>query len=79
MNVVALAKIVAWLCDIYLSLLICLVNYEMFLIMQLNLTCRSFRRTSNDSSEEQPKLPGSETQWRKKELQKNIKRMIDPP
>ena len=54
MNVVALAKIVAWLCDIYLSLLICFGNYEMFLIMQLDLTCRSFRRTSNDSSEEEP-------------------------
>ena len=33
----------------------------MFLIMQLNLTCRSFQRTSNDSSKEQPKLPRSET------------------
>ena len=53
MNVVTLAKIVAWLCDIYLSLLICFGNYEMFLIMQLNLTCRSFRRTNNDSSEEE--------------------------
>ena len=52
MNVVALAKIIAWLCDIYLSLLICFVNYEMFLIMQLKLTCRSFQRTSNDSLEE---------------------------
>ena len=55
MNVVALAKIVAWLYDIYLSLLICFGNYDMFLIMQLNLTYRSFRRTSNDSSEEEPK------------------------
>ena len=36
-------------------------NYEMFINMQLKLTCRSFRRTSNDSSEEQPKLPGSDT------------------
>ena len=54
MNVVALAKIVAWLCEIYLSLLICFGNYNMFLIMQLNLTCRSFQRTSNDSSEEEP-------------------------
>ena len=53
MNVVALAKIVAWLCDIYLSLLICFGNYEMFLIMQLNLTCRSFRRIGNDSSEDE--------------------------
>ena len=25
--------------------------------MQLNLTCRSFQRTSNDSSEEEPKAP----------------------
>ena len=57
MNVVALAKIVAWLCDIYLSLLICFGNYDMFLIMQLNLTCRSFQRTSNDSSEEEPEAP----------------------
>ena len=47
-------SIVAWLCDIYLSLLICFGNYDMFLIMQLNLTCRSFQRTSNDSSEEEP-------------------------
>ena len=54
MNVVALAKIVAWLCDIYLSLLICFGNYDMFLIMQMNLTCRSCQRTSNDSSEEEP-------------------------
>ena len=53
MNVVALVKIVAWLCDIYLSLLICFGNYDMFLIMQLNLTCTSFRRTSNDSLEEE--------------------------
>ena len=55
MNVVALAKIVTWLCDIYLSLLICFGNYDMFLIMQLNLTCRSFQRTSNVSLEEEPK------------------------
>ena len=55
MNVVALAKIFASLCDIYLSLLICFGNYDMFLIMQLNLTCRSFQRTSNDSLEEEPK------------------------
>ena len=54
MNVVALAKIVAWICDIYLSVLIWFRNYDMFLIMQLNLTCRSFQRTSNDSSEEEP-------------------------
>ena len=54
MTVVASAKIVAWLCDIYFSVLICFGNYEMFLIMQLNLTCRSFRRTSNDISEEEP-------------------------
>ena len=26
----------------------------MFLIMQMNLTCRSFQRTSNDNSEEEP-------------------------
>ena len=26
----------------------------MFLITQINLTCRSFQRTSNDSSEEEP-------------------------
>ena len=50
MNVVALTKIAAWLCDIYLSLLICFGNYDMFLIMQLNLTCRSFQRTSKESS-----------------------------
>ena len=55
MNVVALAKIVACLCEIYLSLLICFGNYDKFLIMQLNLTCRSFQRTSNDGSEEEPK------------------------
>ena len=55
MNVVALAKIVAWLCDIYLSLLICFGNYDMFLIMQINLTFRSFQRTSNDISKEEPK------------------------
>ena len=65
MNVVALSKIVAWLCDIYnSSLLICFGNNENFLIMQLNLTCRKdhvqsptrkegwdlFWRTSDDSS-----------------------------
>ena len=55
MNVVALAKTVAWLCDIYLSLLICFGNYDMFLIMQMNLTCRSFQRTSNGSLEHEPK------------------------
>ena len=49
-----LAKIVAWLCHIYFSLLICFGNYEMFLIMKLNLTCRSFQKTSNDSLEEKP-------------------------
>ena len=38
----------------YLSLLICYGNYDMFLIMQMNLTCRSFQRTSNDSSKEEP-------------------------
>ena len=54
MNVVASAKIVAWLCDIYLSLLICFGNYDMFLIMEMNLTCRSFQRTSDDSLEEEP-------------------------
>ena len=54
MNVVALAKIVAWLCDIYLSLLICFGNYDMFLIMQINLNCRSCQRKSNDSSKEEP-------------------------
>ena len=53
MNVVALAKIVAFLCDIYLSLLICFGNYDMFLIMQLNLTSRSFQRTTNNNSEEE--------------------------
>ena len=53
MNVVALAKIVAWL-DIYFSLLICFGNYDMFLIMQIKLTCRSFQRTSNESSKEEP-------------------------
>ena len=50
MNVVALSKIVTWLCDIYLSLLICFGNYDMFLSMRMNLTCRSCQRTSNDSS-----------------------------
>ena len=45
------------MCDIYLSLLICFGNSDMFLIMQLNLACRSFRRTSNDSSEEEPEAP----------------------
>ena len=79
MNVVALAKIVTWLCDIYLSLLICFVNYEMFLIMQLNLTCRSFRRTSNDSLEEEPKDSQVKNTVAKKELHKNIKRTVDPP
>ena len=54
MNVVALAKIVAWLCDIYLSLLICFGNYDIFLFMQLKLTCRSFQRTTNGISEEEP-------------------------
>ena len=54
MNVVALAKIVGWIREIYLSLLICFGNYDMFLIMQMNLTCRSFQRTSNDSAEEEP-------------------------
>ena len=44
----------AWLCDIYLSLLICFGNYDMFLIMKMNLTCRSFQRTSNNSLEEEP-------------------------
>ena len=53
-NVVALAKIVAWLCDIYFSLLICFGNYDMFLIMKIKLICRSIQRTSNDSSEEEP-------------------------
>ena len=52
MNVVALAKIVAWLCDIYFSLLIGFVNYDMFLIMKMNLNCRSFQRTNNDNLEE---------------------------
>ena len=51
MNVVALAKIVAWLCDIYLSLLICFGNYDMFLIMQMNLTCRSSKEQGDESSE----------------------------
>ena len=53
MNVVALAKIVTWLCDIYFSLLICFGNYDIFQIMQLKVTCKSFQRTSNDSSEEE--------------------------
>ena len=54
MNVVALAKIVTWICDIYLSLLICFGNDHMVLIMQMNLTCRSCQRISNDISEEEP-------------------------
>ena len=54
MNVVALDKIVAWLCDIYLSLLICFGNDHMFLIMKMILNCRSFQRTSNDHSEHEP-------------------------
>ena len=54
MNVVGLVKIVTWLCDIYLSLLICFGNYDMFLIMQINLNCISCQRTSNDDSEEEP-------------------------
>ena len=53
-NFVALVKIVPWICDIYLSLLICFGNYEMLIIMQMNLNCTSFQRTSNDSSEEEP-------------------------
>ena len=53
MNVVALDKIVACLCNIYLSLLICFGNYDMFLIMQLNVTCRSFQITSNNNLEEE--------------------------
>ena len=55
MNVVALGKIVAWLCDIYLSLLICFGNYDMFIIMQMNFTYRSCERTRNDGSKEDPK------------------------
>ena len=51
MNVVALDKIVAWLCAIYLSLLIGFGNYDMFIILQMILNCRSFQRTSNNSSE----------------------------
>ena len=54
MNVVALDKIVALLCDIYLSLLICFGNNDMFLRIQMELTCRSFQRTSDDSSKEEP-------------------------
>ena len=54
MNVVTLAKIVTCLCDRYLSLFICFGNYDMFLIMKMNLTCTSFQRTSNDSSKEEP-------------------------
>ena len=54
MNGVALAKIVAWLCDIYLLLLIFFGNYDMFLVIKMNLTCRSFQRTSNDNSKEEP-------------------------
>ena len=30
----------------------------MFLIMQLNLTCRLFQITSNDGSKEEPEAPG---------------------
>ena len=67
MNVVALAKIVTWLCDIYLSLLICFGNYDIFLIMQMNLTCRSFQRISNDSSKEEPKASCiKETIWKER-------------
>ena len=65
MNVVGLAKTLVWLCDIYLSILICFGNYDMFLIMQLNLTCRSFQRTSNDNSEEEP-----EASWVKDTMEK---------
>ena len=54
MNVVALDRKVACLCDIYLSLLIFFGNYDMFLIMQMNLTCRSCQRKINDSLEEEP-------------------------
>ena len=54
MNVVELDKIVAWLCDIYFPILICFGNYDMFLIMKMNLTCISFQRTSNEISEEEP-------------------------
>ena len=57
MNVATLDKIVAWLCDIYLSLLICFGNYDIFQIMQLKVTCKSFQRTSNDSSEEEREAP----------------------
>ena len=53
-NVVALGKIVAWLCGIYLLLLIFFGNYDMFLVIKMNLTCRSFQRTSNDNSKEEP-------------------------
>ena len=63
----SLDKIVAWLCDIYFSLLICFGNYEMFLIMQLNLTCRSFQKISNDSLEEEP-----EASWFKDTMGKEI-------
>ena len=65
--------------------------YEMFLIIQLvHLTCKKdhvqsptrkegwdlFRRTSDDYSINMNlKLPGLETPWRKKELQ----RAVDPP
>ena len=55
MNVVEFTKIVAWLCDIYFSLLISFGNYDMFLIMQLKLTCISFQRTANNILEEEPK------------------------
>ena len=54
MNVIALDKIVARLCDIYLSLLIRFGNYDVFLIKRMNLTCRSWKITSNDCSEKEP-------------------------
>ena len=57
MNVVALDKIVACLCGIYLSLLIYFENYEMFLIMQMNLNFISFLRASDNSSEEEREAP----------------------
>ena len=53
MNAVALAKTVTWLRDIYLSLLICFGNFDMFLIMRMNLTCRLCQRTGNNSSKEE--------------------------
>ena len=76
-------KIVAWLCDIYLSLLICFGNYGMILIKQLDLSCKKdcvqsptrkegcdlFQKTSDDN-----KLESKTRQW-KKQFQKTMKIM----